>query len=437
MEDEIDVVKAIYPEIKGQDGTYWLDIPVKTARSVTVAYNGKRVEICHLPAIRCLFEDRKGYPSDIAPKLVISGGEGWLEGSLRQKWEAELMKLWQETHDQIVFTWIDHLIDVVANIEMAEVDVSDESLFNRLLETEKRTKLQEFEASTWSCGICLNEKSGSESVRIDRCGHVFCKRCLKEYLGRAIDQGEIDLVHCPSIECTEAAVARLDRIQSPADGDLSQFEHEFFQPQLDPSLLASIVSRKQLDRFNSLFERFQFDRYRQIMPERVVECPRESCKTSFLAGDTKLAICPKCQFAFCSICHHSWHGDANSCRSIIGHNVPRADLDDWINNETDSLIRKNLAFKYGRHAIQIAVEEYLSDTLFEKLILSDDSGIVRCPACKMPIQRSEGCNKMTCSRCHTFFCNLCCTVLDKDDPYAHFNDPYSPCYQRLFEGLIK
>lgn len=39
---------------------------------------------------------------------------------------------------------------------------------------------------------------------------------------------------------------------------------------------------------------------------------------------------------------------------------------------------------------------------------------------------------MTCNRCQTFFCYLCSSVLDRGDPYDHFANPASRCYNKLF-----
>jgi E3 ubiquitin-protein ligase RNF14 len=47
----------------------------------------------------------------------------------------------------------------------------------------------------------------------------------------------------------------------------------------------------------------------------------------------------------------------------------------------------------------------------------------------------DGCNKMTCIKCKSYFCWLCLTILSKTDPYSHFNAADSRCFNRLFEGI--
>ena len=38
------------------------------------------------------------------------------------------------------------------------------------------------------------------------------------------------------------------------------------------------------------------------------------------------------------------------------------------------------------------------------------------------------------SRCNTYFCYLCESPLSKVNPYGHYSNPQSKCYNQLFEG---
>ena len=48
----------------------------------------------------------------------------------------------------------------------------------------------------------------------------------------------------------------------------------------------------------------------------------------------------------------------------------------------------------------------------------------RCPNCKTPIEKNEGCNKMHCGRCHKSICWIC----------LEFFDTSRPCYDHLVEA---
>jgi hypothetical protein len=39
--------------------------------------------------------------------------------------------------------------------------------------------------------------------------------------------------------------------------------------------------------------------------------------------------------------------------------------------------------------------------------------VKNCPGCKVPIERSEGCNHLTCTRCHTHICWVCMKTFPK------------------------
>jgi len=86
--------------------------------------------------------------------------------------------------------------------------------------------------------------------------------------------------------------------------------------------------------------------------------------------------------------------------------------------------RQLLEKTYGRKQLALLVESTLSEKYIEKESKP-------CPHCKIPIEKSEGCNKMTC-KCGAYFCFICSKQLDKGNPYFHFQDPSSPCYRQLF-----
>jgi len=60
------------------------------------------------------------------------------------------------------------------------------------------------------------------------------------------------------------------------------------------------------------------------------------------------------------------------------------------------------------------------------------AGMLTCPRCDTSIVKESGCNHMTCSKCRTHLCLLCCEVLaDADehrDVYQHFTAAGSQCW---------
>lgn len=64
-----------------------------------------------------------------------------------------------------------------------------------------------------------------------------------------------------------------------------------------------------------------------------------------------------------------------------------------------------------RHAIEEAMSEAL---------------IRNCPKCKVKIVKEDGCNRMTCTKCHCHMCYICRRDISKE-MYSHFNKPPSFC----------
>lgn len=90
-------------------------------------------------------------------------------------------------------------------------------------------------------------------------------------------------------------------------------------------------------------------------------------------------------------------------------------------------IKEALNKKYGEKRIRAAIEEFTSMEYIQNTSK-------QCPSCRSWMQKLDGCNKMTCSKCTCYFCWLCFKVLSRNDPYSHFNQSQSTCYEKLFEG---
>jgi len=99
-------------------------------------------------------------------------------------------------------------------------------------------------------------------------------------------------------------------------------------------------------------------------------CPTPDCETvMFGSKNSPRLICPKCQHAICFKCNHDWH--TGTCelaaRGLMGVAADRA--------------------TFAAYALV--------------------ANIKPCPQCRTPIAKDDGCNHMTCQRCHYEFCWMC------------------------------
>lgn len=107
-------------------------------------------------------------------------------------------------------------------------------------------------------------------------------------------------------------------------------------------------------------------------------CPTPDCAQVYRAGPNGAILqCPSCLVRICSECHTEAH-DGFTCE------------------ERDAA----------------------EDKLFYEWAATHD--VKNCPGCKTPIERSEGCNHMTCIKCQTHICWECLATFPKGDGiYQH------------------
>lgn len=464
--EELSSIAAIFPEIKTDSTSAYrasLDIPVKPTTPLNVCFyqhpevgfpavltpptsldasevglgskaklgddhstadNERDVHVlAHLPPLSLEIELPEGYPSAKPPVFKLSTNPQWLPLWAVSKLLDDGTRLWEESgRSLVIYTYIDHLqqlAETAFGIDEAsggEIRLARE-LKIALLDFNNKAEREKFEHETFECGICLEPKKGTNCHRLLLCSHVFCVPCLQDFYNTCISEGDVEGVKCLAPDCGQG--------QNTLSGQTNT--HKKRDRTLSPSELLQIPLEQEI------VQRYVFlKRKRKLEADKTtVYCPRKWCQgaarskkhpkpTDPMADDLedsdeeteglvfdplgdesqlppmadRLAICEDCNYAFCCVCKKGWHGELMRC-------FPRRQAE--------------------LSAEEKATEDYL------RLYTS------ACPTCDAPCQKRLGCNHMKCFKCDTHFCYLCSAWLSETNPYHHFNDLTSACFNRLWD----
>jgi E3 ubiquitin-protein ligase RNF14 len=407
--EELIALEAIYPEIR-RTVRYGFEllIPVTPATSkVSLIFgydttNSSIYEVGHLPPLKLRVELPKGYPGEESPNLVLECC--WLTASELRKLTCAVDLIWKEAGGSLmIFNVIEYLNEKSADAfghKTVVIGSTDLGRKEEFLRFDEEATLRDFSGQTFHCEICQYAKKGTVCTQLVNCGHVFCTQCLIAYYSACIEQGYIPQVVCPDLGCGVRTV--------------------------DEKQLGKLVGGELVKRYRDLSRKLALE----ADPMHYMACPRDLCQALMKKNpDDLLAICPECSFAFCSVCKRSWHGYYEYCRM----QEPPVEVVEQYANTDDEDTKRLIESQWGKRNMVKYVKEYHDEKAFREYMESNNNR--HCPTCATPIEKSMGCNKMTCGICHTFFCFLCAEVLDRDNPYRHYGDSRSRCYQKLFEGM--
>ncbi|ODV63458.1 RBR-type E3 ubiquitin transferase [Ascoidea rubescens DSM 1968] len=516
--EELTSIKAIYPEsrinLRKLEGSVEIPIiPINTIfLKLTDSQNKMEMEstkMSYFPSLILNFKLVDSYPFSDPPAFNLLSC--WLPSATINDLKTQLINIFQELNDIIIFNFIDHINDKASdffNLLSIEKDhksevylVNDPNIFQKLKSFNEKKLIDEFNNKTLFCDICQDYFKGSEGSVINKCYHTFCDKCLFNFFFNEIKNGSIRNIHCPNYECNKTYVKNLNSVKNFLNTTNNQnantntnanelmtikkFEENLFQIPISKDFLINLYNKikvkcdlnknyqknieldisnfninQMIEKYLKLLKNDQLSIYASLFPNKIIECPFEDCKQRFIRIDIDddLVICPHCNFAFCALCQHSWHGTTNSCRlsfeideDVIQNYLALyqevRDLEDEFQNSLElkkqydkkKIELTKVQYFYGRKRLKDALQKYssekIAEELFEKAIRDKSNKISRCPSCDLVVQKFEGCNKMKCPYCSTLFCNLCGTDITFGNPYYHFNteNTSSLCSGKLFD----
>ncbi|KAK1499050.1 hypothetical protein CCUS01_02671 [Colletotrichum cuscutae] len=191
-----------------------------------------------------------------------------------------------------------------------------------------------------------------------KCGHVYCRDCFENFCQSTVGNGESG-IRCLADEGACNALFSLQELQD----SLSSVTFE--------ELLASAVTSHVKSR-----------------PDEFRWCPTPDCQAIYrptLQGPPKVFSCRGCSKTICASCNVDHRG--KTC---------------------------------AEHKYVTSGAAADADRKFDKV--KKKLGIKDCPRCKTSIQKSDGCNHMTCSACKAHICWVCLEAFNDSKPcYDHMN----------------
>ncbi|TFK23127.1 RWD-domain-containing protein [Coprinopsis marcescibilis] len=434
--EEFEVLESIYPEcVSSQitEGTLKLEVPVefdgprkllivqdkptspsaKSPGAEQTSSSSLEVEVSILPPLLVNVALPSGYPLTEPPQLTsIRATHLWAPriGMLNKL----LMTMWQPG-EGVLYNWVEYLrtgeflpaLDLLGQSgadSIIEISHPNPSILAPLLSAyETLSKSSQFAQTAYPCSICLTTLKGAKCLQL-HCKHVFCRPCLQDFWGMCISEGDVARVGCPDPECVKE-------------------KREAVEEEV-----ARVLSDSEVARWRWLREKRNLEK-----DPTIIHCPIDQCQTPVPkpagedpdSGWDRFRECQRCSFSFCAFCRRTWHGPVTQCVMTHSEKI----VLEYLAEDEGSEGRVALERRYGKTNILKLVAKY-QEELANKEWLAEST--TACPGCGCHVEKSLGCNHMTCWKCGKHFCYRCGAKIRADEPYIHFSQP-GPCYQKLFD----
>ena len=221
--DEILVLQSIFDRNFRllDENQYEILIEFDLPPSFTLQFDHQISPIEYLPPLTLIIQYHEEYPTIYPPSFILS---------CFYFSKYRLQKLCQRLDDHpfvedevCVYDWTE-LIREEMTIDQLILDANtvDEQkndpralngyfpedvgkIYQYLVNYNHERQDEQFRHQLQTCWICTETLPGTDCLRLHRCGHYFCRSCLKSYVQMRIENGKFgEKIHCPENECEEA-----------------------------------------------------------------------------------------------------------------------------------------------------------------------------------------------------------------------------------------
>jgi len=353
------------------------------------------------------------YPYSPPVIQSLHATQSWLPMCLTL--QRRLLELWQDG-EGVLYSWIEWIrsgefleaLDMCSEVngeEGVRICHSAPHVLAPVLQAyDQSAQLTRFSQTSYECQICLTSIKGARCILLS-CSHVFCRACLEDFWKLCITEGDIGHVGCPDPQCVKAG-------REANEEDVRR-----------------VVTEEEVRRWRWLQEKRELEK-----DPSIIHCPLSFCQRPVPkppnvddgSGWERLRECPDCGYSFCAYCKRTWHGPLSDCPAPLTESIAL----EYMALPEGSPERGRLERRFGRTNIRKLVAKYEEEQANEQWL---ESSTMSCPSCCVHVEKSLGCNHMTCAKCKTHFCYRCGDRLQANNPYLHFSTPGHRCYSKLFD----
>ncbi|XP_061479730.1 E3 ubiquitin-protein ligase RNF217 isoform X2 [Rhineura floridana] len=226
-----------------------------------------------------------------------------------------------------------------------------------------------------TCRVCLEEKPLKP---LPCCKKPVCEECLKLYLSTQVQVGQAD-IQCPITECSEHLDETTVLYNLPHD-DIIKYKYFLELGRVS----SSTKPCPQCKHFTTFRKRGHFPTPTKMENKYKIQCPT-------------------CQFVWCFKCHSPWHEGVNCKEYKKGDKLLRHWANEIEHGQRNA--QKCPKCKSGEavHKLNLCLDAVVERMRVNRLKLNP----AKTETLWIHIQRTEGCDHMTCSQCNTNFCYRC------------------------------